>query len=436
MIREPHKHLFYEMKDLTPPTVFIDNNYGFVAYLPFTGGYKNTSLRYSNIKEVAGLNVYCSSESIGVCIFKNDTMFSCIDMSMNDFFESDISPSASVSVLYATRVSESHAVISACVNVNPAKDDLLFASKVFVIDGARISIPTMIVPSKITSKEKEDYAKLYEDDGSYTGNKVDDSFLTYEGYNDSTGLGAIGVEQVSFPDGIDDAMKTLTNLSIRDLISVYPDLDKLRVPDTYSIKSMRMESKMYFIGITPAKLFLVYGDNNRYEYSEWIFDRELKQKKFDNVLSQPIEIIPVYKKGAMSEYNLVYTPMGLTVEYNKFKKIVLTRPEKNDDGKNVLSEYLIVTKKNEDGKISLVPKLDTGGRLVPTSSVVTDVESSSSRYTFGLTIKSVNPSAYMDTTIAARNFGTVHSLSKRGSIPGQNDDVKTVKSMCDIIPYK
>jgi len=436
MIREPHKHLFYELKGLKPPTVFVDNNYGFTVYLPITGGYKNTSLRYSSIKEVGGLNVYCSSESIGVCIFKNDTMFSCIDMSMDDFFEADISPSASVSVLYATRVSSTHAIISACVNVNPSVDDLLFASKVFVLDGARLNVSTILMPPKATILERDNYGKLYEEDGSYTGEKIDDKFLTYEGYNDSTGFGSVGVELVEFPNGIDDAMKKLTDLTIRDIISVSPELSDLRVNDAYSVKSMMMDDKMYFIGLTAEKVYTVYGEPGAYEYEEWLFDTQLQQDKFDNVLSQPIEIIPVYKKGAMSEYNLIYVPMGLVVEHNKFKFITFTRPEKNDQGESILAEYLITTKKEADGKVVLSPKLNQEGKIVSTSSVKTEVDADSSRYTLGLTLKSINPSSYMETTMGGRNFGTVHSLYPVGSIPGQGEAVETVKSMCDMIPYK
>jgi hypothetical protein len=437
MIREPHKHLFYELKDNKPPTVFVDNNYGYIAYVPITGGYKNTSLRYSNIKEVAGLNVYCSSESIGVCIFKNDTMFSCVDMEMSDFFEISVPPSASVSVLYATRISLTHAIITAVVNINPALNDVVFASKVFVLDGARISIPTRISPERITSTETDNYALLYNEDGSYTGQPISDRFITFEGYNDSTGFGSVGIENISFTEGTDSAMLVMTDLAIRDIISVYPELSALRVENAYSIKSMVAEDGvLFFIGMSTTKLFSVRVEDNNYAYSEWIFATGTEQEKFDNVLSQPIEIIPVYRKGLMSDYRLTYTPMGLTVEPAKFNTVVLTRPEKDENDNNILSEYIIPTGRDENDKVQLRPNINENGIIRPTSSVRTDVGAISSKYTFGLSLLSINPSAYMATDIAARNFGTIHYLSVSGTIPGQEDDILTVKSMCSFTPYQ
>jgi hypothetical protein len=436
MIKEPHKHLFYQLKDNKPPTILVDDNYGYIAYIPFTGGYKNISLRYSNIKEVAGLNVYCSTESIGVCIFKNDTLFSCIDMEISNFFETSIPPSASVSVLYATRISLTHAIITAVVNVDPALDNVLFASKVFVLDGARISIPTRISPERITSVENDNYSILYNADGSYTGQPINAKFLTYEGYSDSTGFGSIAIENLSFSAGTDTAMITMTDLAIRDMNSVYPELSLLRKENTYSIKSMITQGIMFFIGVSFTKLFYVRVENAVYEYTEWTFETDIAQDKFDNVLAQPIEIIPVYKKGLMSDYNIIYTPMGVVIEPSKFNTIILTRPEKNGLNENILSEYIISVGKDAQEKLQLQANADTGMVIRPSSSVHTDVDAISSKYTFGLSLISVNPSAYMETDIAARNFGITHHLSERGSLPGQEDDITTVKSMCSFIPYK
>ena len=378
MIKEPHKHLFYQLKDNKPPTILVDDNYGYIAYIPFTGGYKNISLRYSNIKEVAGLNVYCSTESIGVCIFKNDTLFSCIDMEISNFFETSIPPSASVSVLYATRISLTHAIITAVVNVDPALDNVLFASKVFVLDGARISIPTRISPERITSVENDNYSILYNADGSYTGQPINAKFLTYEGYSDSTGFGSIAIENLSFSAGTDTAMITMTDLAIRDMNSVYPELSLLRKENTYSIKSMITQGIMFFIGVSFTKLFYVRVENAVYEYTEWTFETDIAQDKFDNVLAQPIEIIPVYKKGLMSDYNIIYTPMGVVIEPSKFNTIILTRPEKNGLNENILSEYIISVGKDAQEKLQLQANADTGLVIRPSSSVLTDVDAISS----------------------------------------------------------
>jgi hypothetical protein len=138
----------------------------------------------------------------------------------------------------------------------------------------------------------------------------------------------------------------------------------------------------------------------------------------------------------MSDYRLTYTPMGVTVEPAKFNTVILTRPEKDANDNNILSEYIITAGRDENDKVQLMPNADDSGVIRPTSSVRTDVGATSSKYTFGLSIISVNPSAYMETDIAARNFGTIHYLSEKGTLPGQEDDIVTVKSMCSFTPYK
>ena len=80
-------------------------------------------------------------------------------------------------------------------------------------------------------------------------------------------------------------------------------------------------------------------------------------------------------------------------------------------------------------------KEDDDGNLIPTSSYNTDVDSDSSKYTNGITLKTINPDAYIESEVAARNIGLRHGKHKVGEVPGLERDVATVKSMSDIIMY-
>jgi len=434
--KEPHKHIFYELKDVSPPTVFVDNNPGYIVYSPTPIGYKNFDLNYSNIKGVAGFNIYCSDESIGVCLFKNNLLFSTIDMAMAEFFTVSLPPQTSVSLIGAYRVTMDHVVIAAIANVDPAVDDVLYASKSFNLHGAMISSITQITPNSISTKEKDEHERIFNEDRTYTSETTDEfEFITYEGYNGSTGFGDVTIEEFGFASNRDESLKLLTERAIMDCESYEPRLSFFRDKEIYAFESMRHNEYIIFVGISATSMFyMILGEEEAFS-SSISFEEPLNQSKFDNVHYQPIMFVPKFKKGKALDFISTLAPMGVFREYKEIRGVVVTRIETGEDKPTKVAEYFFEPKILEDESMELQGKMTEDEQLVPTTSIETDVSADEARYASGLSMKAMNHRAVAESDNLGRNLSIEHKFSPENNFPGQEEESNVLKSMADIVAY-
>lgn len=431
--REPHKHIFYSKSTESPPTVFVDNNYGYILFSPITSGYKNISLKYSSIKYCAGLNIYCSNESLGVCLFKNETMISVTDASFSEFFGIDLPEDVSVSVLMAIRIG-GHIVISAIANVNPNTNKVLMMTKNVEIDGAILACPTVIYPEKTLQEEIDVYSSLYGDDFSYSGQDNDEvDFVTYEKYFGSTGFGDIGFSQFEFGNDRSESVPSMYEEIIDHLCSFDEKMCFFKDKGIYAISESMYRGKPMYVGVSKEKVFLL-REGHTLEYE---FDGKMASISLDNVINSPVLFQRKYNKGLPSSYATKYYPIGIIREYESFERMSITRLEEEDE-EFFIREYII----SKSGKDEPLPSSSSAenGIISPSGEIKIDsakFDYNDCREIVGIGLKSINTGSLSDDSdTAGRNHDTIHRFSEIGSVPWQEDNTRGTKSICDIILYK
>ena len=436
-VSEPHKHLFYGLQPVEPPTIVVDDNYGYIAYTPITSGYKNISLRYSNIKESAGLNIYCSSESIGVCLFKNETMFSLIDMSINDFFSVSLDE-VSVSLAYATRISVNKIAITAIVNTDPATNQVLVNTKAFNIDGSLLSLGSKFSPSKITDKETEVYTSLFNEDGSFKAHVDDVKYVAFETYNGATGFEDVNTTVLEIGVDTKDAMFSITNESIKHAAGLNQNLTVLVDKGCYSFKSMKNRKFLIFVAISKSKTYVIIEqlDGTLVRVESFDFKIESSQENFDSIYNRPIYFNPVRNSQKLSSMDVIYCPAGAIVAPSFFTSVAFSRLEMFED-KLYVSEYVLSFTVRDDEVSVGVKKEEGDDHIVATISYIAETESSSgARYVNGVGRQSINPSSYLETDISCRNEALIHKKRESSnSLPNQTFPISTTKSMCGFMLY-
>ena len=413
----------------------VDNNYGYVYLNPLPlEGYKNSSLRYFNIKSVSGFNIYCSNESIGACIFKNGTMFSVLDMEHDDFFGMEIPQGTSVSIVSAIQVKPNTIYIAAVANISPSIDKVVYSSKTFDVIGGALSISTTIQGS-LTPDEVQIHDELYNDDGSWTGEDRPVTYYTYEGYNESFGFSDVKTKEIYLEGNTDNALFLFCDEVLDDIKGLLGGvLDSFSTNTPYAIDMVYIGEVGYLISVSKdnVKTSIIKDGVATIESKEFSLPNE--RTDFSNVYSGETFFLPSFRKLSSSEYDLVYVPPGVFFRPKKYDEIQFNRIE-SIDGKLKLIAYSFSVKYKDENSI-VVPigedeKIPIGGTAI---SDIGNIDNAAN--VFVTKDKRINIGRFNDEDIAGNLLNTRHYYAEQKTLPHQEVDVKAIRSMCIATEYK
>ncbi len=420
----------------TPGTVIVDNNPGFITYTPLPSGYKNFSLKYSNIHEAMGINFYANNESIGACIFKENILISVTDLSIPTFFT--ISPDeAEVSLISATQIDENTIYIAAILN---AGDSIVFSSKTASYPGLIMSIPTTVEHVTTTERERELHRESYEESGEFTGTVPEEDYYTYESYNGSHGFSDVAVVELDIDSSDSEAMIKIYKRILTDIKGLSEPFKEFPEKEYYSIESFYSNGTLFMIGLTTTELVIGTSiDNEEATYSTLSFEKETRQDEFSNVYSKRIAYVAPRDLSRTTGFKQTYTPSGIIKRYKSFDSIVFSRIEDVVIGGiqfNGLGLYELRLSKNENDKdiIDEDSLLNGGSTIMPANELKSNLQPEDMTYVFYSKYRILNGHVF-DSDVAAKNKDCVHISSPQGTLSNQKTDIITVKSMSDFMMY-
>jgi len=433
-------HLVYEKKVEMPSTIVVDNNDGFMLYRQLPDGYKNTSLSYSNIKECMGINFYCSNESIGACIFRNGILYSITDSTLIDFFTIDLPDTVETSLVSAMQIDEDTIYVAAVANVNPASDDLVFASKTISYKGLTLSATTTIQHVSTTEVEISNHETLFNPDGSFNTSVPEIEYVTYEDYNGSHGFGDVSVVEL----GSVTTTVSIMNQIITDVSGFNDDFSSLPQDELYALDTFMSYDHLHAVGFSKDDLYLIEDMKTSPSGAAgtsltYPFKKQNQQTEFMNVYFQPLNYTVEKGLYQASKYDSLYAPAGVFKKYKTVSNIAFCRLEmgSNPDGTvfNSISTYFLDVDKESPESLNKDAILDENDEITPVYDLDTGVSSFSdlefSMFSSQMAINNPLP----DTEVLAKNRGTVHLMKPVGTYSNQKVDIISVKSMCNFMDY-
>lgn len=432
-----HSVIFQAQTD-TPPTVFVDNNAGFIAYGPLPYGYKNTSLSYSNIHEAMGINFYATNESIGACIFKEGNMISITDSSIENFFTISPDHEVEISLVSVMQISSDIIYVSAIMNIGGGK--IVFSSKTLSYEGLLLSIPTAIEHYTTTDSEKALHRTFFNIDGSLAMRPEEEVYFAYEEYGGSHGFGDLKIKEIYLDGGDSSSLITIMKEVQEDISSIVPAAT--RIPsDIYAIESFSSKGSLFIVALGIEKVTVISIVSEEKIMVDIIpFGKPNRQTKFDDVYSKKISYIPPSGLANASVYKRCYVPAGVVKRYGHISKIVFSRIEAVNIGGaefKGLGMYEFRMKYNDNGEtvIDFDEFFVDGEDAFPAGEVKFDVNDYNDlRYVFQSGGRTVN-THIGDTDVAARNKEVVHLSSAMGTLPNQKEDIISVKSASNFMMY-
>ncbi|MCK5850112.1 MAG: hypothetical protein KAH23_04290 [Kiritimatiellae bacterium] len=444
--------VIYQKRPETPPTIFVDNNPGAIAYAPLPSGYMNPSLYYSNILEAMGISFYATNESIGAMVVKNDIMYSITDMEVPEFFTVTPPDQAEVSLVSVMQVDEGVIYIAAILNIDPSAGKVVFASKTVSYDGLVLSCPTTVEHFTATSSEKGKHGEAFNEDGTSTGedptssdedsegNASRERLVTYEDYNGSHGFGDIRIQELSLGRAAPDAMKKINELVVDDIHGINSSISNLPQSGVYSIESFSVIEDLHFIALQDSSLTVesIYGDGSS-DYISHTFKEENKQSEFFNVYSRQIAYLPPTDFINPKNYYKTYAPAGIFKRYKEPAKILVTRLEEGAYAAGPfegIATYEIGINSQDDSEgLNFDPILNDNDELVATDTLKIDgVTYSDMKYCFFGKKRTVNLHIGVD-DVAGSNRATVHRVVPAETLKNQKVDIISVKSMSNFMAY-
>lgn len=418
-----------------PPTVIVDNNMGYITYDPVTQGYQSTSLRFSCVHECMGFNFYATNESIGACVFKEGTLFSVADRTLDEFFGITGIDGSQVSIITVLKLNSDTVYIAAALNIGGS---VIFASKTISYKGMCLTIPVKIQHFTTTQAQVDDHKATFSEDGTLIGspqNADEYEIVSYEDDNGSHGFGDFTIKEI---DASGDATKLIEQVFL-DLASFSDSFASLSSSDVYSIESYEIGEEVVYVALTPEKITLYQfngdsispgssGGGQSIKEQSIDFKDDLSQTVFDNVYSKSSGYYPPLRLKKPDAYINVLCPAGIVKRYKKPDAIVVSRVISNG-----IAAYEVNIGK-EDG-FDVGNLWDGLQELSPVKIFEIDgANGDDLRFVFYTPERRVN--THVDEEeIAAKNRGVIHESRPANSLPYQKVDIIAVKSMANFMSY-
>jgi len=405
-----------------PPTVIVDNNMGYITYHPVTQGYQSISLRFSCIHECMGFNFYATNESIGACIFKEGTLFSVADRTLDEFFGITGVDGSQVTIITVLKLNSDTIYIAAALNIGGS---VIFSSKTISYKGMCLTIPVKIQHFTIIGSPE---------------NMEDYEIISFNDDNGSHGFGDFTIREIE----ADGSAVILIEQVFDDLKSFSSSFDSLDSSGVYSIESYEIGDSVIYLTLTPDSVSLYQFNADDVEPGQQAqaqikkvstsFKDDLLQTTFDNVYSKSSGYYPPINLDRPDAYKNILSPAGIIKRYKKPQALVVSRVISGGIG----SYEIPIGKKEDEFDVDELWKDENGNtyELSPTR-IFDDVPASNKdqlRFVFYTAERRVNTHVGEE-IIAAKNWGVIHESLPANSLPYQKVDIIAVKSMANFMSY-
>jgi len=425
---------------VNPPTVIVDNNMGYITYHPVTQGYQSTSLRFSCIHECMGFNFYATNESIGACVFKEGTLFSVADRTLDEFFGITGVDGSQVTIITVLKLNSDTIYIAAVLNIG---DSMIFSSKTISYRGMCLTIPVKIQHFTTTKTQEDDYKSTFDENGELIGSPVstdDYEIVSFDDDNGSHGFGDFTLKEIDAGGSIIRLIEQV----VKDLKSFSNGFDSIEYDGVYSIESYEIGDSVVYLALTPESITAYQFDAKTMEPGDQSqaqvkkasadFKDDLLQTTFDNVYSKSSGYYPPIDLDRADAYKNILSPAGIIKRYKGPHALVVSRVISGGIG----SYEIPISNKNDEFDIDKIWKSKDGKKykLGPTK-IFDDVPESSKdklRFVFYTEERRVNTHVGEE-IIAAKNWGVIHEALAAGSLPHQKADIIAVKSMSNFMSY-
>ena len=406
--------LVMSAKPFEPPTVFVDSNDGIIAKKYTPQKYTSTNATFTSIRECGSILFASTTSEISAGIIVDGEYLPCISKSADEFFGIDVPDGAAISIVSVVMVSPETFLVSAAANVEPSIDRVIVVSKTIDRRSIILSIGRRISHESETITMASKWSSIFDEGGEYIGDgSEEEEVLTMDSYSGSYGFGDVASREYVFSDNGKDAMLDMAKDVVDDIAAAGgPDIP-VGSGDVYGMYSVETSNGVFVVSISKDRLSV----GGTAQWSQY-FEEQNTMSGFWNTRFAPIFEIRDRKPA----YRDVYTHAGIFRIRLSSGSVSVSRGCSKDGGA-VMAGYDIDVTEDPGESISATSTIEYAGSTDDMCNVF-----------YSKNIR-INCHPFDGTSIAAKNFNTMHLACSEGTYVGQEEDIISVRCMSNFEKY-